>query len=112
MQAGAPPPPPPPPPGGQLAASALLSPSADARFSPGQAITFDWTNVADATSYTVQIDDADNFPTPLIANQTATASQYTTSTLPTRTMWWRARANDSGGSPGAWSSVRRFEVKN
>jgi hypothetical protein len=28
------------------------------------------------------------------------------------TMWWRARANDASGSPGNWSSIRRFEVKN
>jgi hypothetical protein len=27
-------------------------------------------------------------------------------------MWWRVRANNASGTPGAWSSVRRFEVKN
>jgi hypothetical protein len=26
-------------------------------------------------------------------------------------MWWRVRANDGSGAPGAWSAVRRFEVK-
>jgi hypothetical protein len=26
-------------------------------------------------------------------------------------MWWRVRANDASGNPGAWSAVRRFEVK-
>jgi hypothetical protein len=44
-------------------------------------------------------------------NQTTTASQFSTSTLPTVRMWWRVRANNAGGS-GPWSEVRRFEVKN
>jgi hypothetical protein len=26
-------------------------------------------------------------------------------------MWVRVRANSSSGTPGSWSSVRRFEVK-
>jgi hypothetical protein len=48
----------------------------------------------------------------LIVNQIVMASQFSTSTLPTRTMWWRARANDASSNPGTWSVVRRFEVKN
>jgi hypothetical protein len=44
-------------------------------------------------------------------NQTTTASQFSTSTLPIVRMWWRVRANN-GGSSGPWSAVRRFEVKN
>jgi hypothetical protein len=97
---------------GALPAPSLVAPAADARFAPGTAITFDWSDVAGAASYTIQIDDADTFPAPQIVNQTVAASQFTTSTLPTLTMWWRARANDAAGNPGSWSSVRRFEVKN
>jgi hypothetical protein len=26
-------------------------------------------------------------------------------------MWWRVRANDASGAPGAWSPSIRFEVK-
>jgi hypothetical protein len=48
----------------------------------------------------------------LIVNQTVTASQFSSSTLPTQTMWWRARANDASGKAGSWSAIRRFEVKN
>jgi hypothetical protein len=28
-----------------------------------------------------------------------------------RKMWWRVRANPATGNPGAWSAIRRFEVK-
>ena len=65
-----------------------------------------------AASYTIQIDDANTFPSPFIVNQTVTASQFSSSTLPIKTMWWRARANDASGKPGNWSAIRRFEVKN
>jgi hypothetical protein len=96
---------------GPLPAPGLVSPGNDARFSPGQNITFDWTDVSGAANYTIQIDDHDSFPSPQIVNQTVTSSAFSSSTLPTRTMWWRVRANDSSGNPGTWSAIRRFEVK-
>jgi hypothetical protein len=111
VQAQAPPPPPPPPPPGPLPAPSLQSPARDARFSPGQSITFNWSDVAGATSYTIQIDDSDDFSSPFIVNQTVTDSTYSTSTLPERRMWWRVRAIDAAGNPGNWSSDRRFEFK-
>jgi len=78
---------------------------------PGQNIAFDWSDVTGAASYTIQIDDQDTFTSPIV-NQTMTASQFSSSTLPTTRMWWRVRANDASGNPGNWSSSRRFEVKN
>jgi predicted phage tail protein len=108
VQASAPPPAPPP---GPLPAPAQLSPADDARFSPGQQITFDWSEVAGAGTYTIQIDDSESFSAPLIVDDTSAFSQLTTSTLPTRRMWWRVRANDGSGAPGSWSARRRFEVK-
>ena len=60
-----------------------LSPSNDARFSPGQSITFDWSDVAGAGGYTIQIDDSQSFSAPLTVEQTVAGSQFTTSTLPT-----------------------------
>jgi hypothetical protein len=94
-----------------LTAPSLINPAADARFAPGTNITFDWSDVAGATSYTIQIDDQDTFASPLILNQSVTSSQFSTSTLPAIRMWWRVRANSSGGS-GPWSAVRRFEIRN
>ena len=94
-----------------LPAPSLVSPAADARFSPGTSITFDWTDVSGAASYTIQIDNEESFATPQVVNQNTTASQFTTSTLPTTRMWFRVRANSASGTPGSWSSLRRFEVK-
>jgi hypothetical protein len=99
------------PPPSTLPAPSLITPAADARFAPGTNITFDWSDVTGAASYTIQIDDSNSFPAPLIVGQTVTASQFSTATLPTQTMWWRVRANNASGNPGSWSSVRRFEVK-
>jgi len=100
----------PPPSTDPLPAPSLVSPAADARFSPGASITFDWTDVSGAAGYTIQIDDSDTFSSPIV-NQATTGSQFTTNTLPAVRMWWRVRANSSSGTPGNWSSARRFEVK-
>jgi hypothetical protein len=94
-----------------LPAPSLISPAADARFSPGTSITFDWTDVSGAASYTIQIDNEESFASPQIVNQVTTVSQFTTSTLPTTRMWFRVRANSASGTPGSWSPIRRFEVK-
>ena len=97
---------------GPLPAPAQLAPPKDARFSPGQTITFDWTDVAGAASYTIQIDTSQSFSPPFTVDEALAASTFATSTLPTTRMWWRVRANDESGSPGKWSPARRFEVKN
>lgn len=101
-----------PPSSGPLPAPTLLSPANDARLAPGQSVTFDWTDVAGAASYSIQIDDADTFTAPLTVSQTVTQSGTTLGGLPTQRLWWRVRANDASGNPGAWSAVRRFELKN
>ncbi len=99
-----------PTPPATLPAPSQLAPAADSRFLPGTNITFDWSDVTGAASYTIQVSDSDTFPSQIV-NQTVTTSQFSTSTLPTKTMWWRVRANNASGTPGTWSSVRRFEVK-
>ena len=109
---GTPPPPTPTPtPSGTLPAPSLVSPAADARFAPGTNITFNWSDVSGAANYTIQIDDQNTFSSPIV-NRSVTASQFSSSTLPTLTMWWRARANNASGNAGTWSAARRFEVKN
>jgi hypothetical protein len=52
-----------------------------------------------------------SFSSPLVADQTLVFSQLTLSGLPTTRLWWRVRANDGAGAPGAWSPARRFELK-
>jgi hypothetical protein len=107
----APTPAPTPAPTGTLPAPSQITPTADARFAPGTNIAFDWSDVSGAANYTIQIDDQNDFSSPIV-NQTVTTSQFNSSTLPTLTMWWRVRANNATGNAGAWSAARRFEVKN
>jgi FG-GAP-like repeat len=88
-------------------APTLLSPAQDA--TPAQPVAFDWTDVAAATAYRIQIDDSNNFSAPLVVDRVVTASQFTASTLNAgRRHWWRVRGMNSAGTAGAWSSVRRF----
>ena len=61
-------------------APTLLSPAQDA--TPAQPVTFDWTNVANATSYAIQIDNSSNFAAPLASNQIVSVSQVTIGGLP------------------------------
>jgi hypothetical protein len=95
---------------GALPAPSPVSPAADARFNQGQTIVFDWSDVAGAASYVIQIDDQSSFASPTV-NQTVSTSTYSTSTLPRTRMWWRVRAVDASGVAGAWSAARKFEVK-
>jgi hypothetical protein len=88
------------------AAPTLVSPAQDA--STPLPVTLDWTDVGAATSYRVQVDDSSSFSSPLVLEQTVTASQLTISTLAARQHWWRVRGVNSAGTLGAWSSVRRF----
>jgi hypothetical protein len=96
---GAPPPPTP-------VAPTLLSPAADA--TPAQPVTFDWTDVANATSYQIQVDDSSTFSAPFRANQTVGVSQVSIGGLPAQRLWWRVRARNSAGVFGPFSNARRF----
>jgi len=88
-------------------APTLLSPAQEA--TPTQPVAFDWTDVAAATTYRIQIDDSNNFSAPLVVDRVVTASQFTASTLNAgQRHWWRVRGINSAGTAGAWSSVRRF----
>jgi hypothetical protein len=87
-------------------APTLLSPAQDA--SPAQPVAFDWTDVNAAMSYRIQIDDSNNFATPLVRDQIVTVSQFTASSLAARRHWWRVRGINAAGTAGTWSSIRRF----
>jgi hypothetical protein len=96
---------PPPPP----AAPSLLSPASNERVT--QPITFDWTDVANATSYVIQIDDSSNFTAPLTFSQTVAVSQATVTGLPAQRLFWRVRAFNSTGVAGPFSASRRFTAQ-
>ena len=93
----------PPPP---LSAPSLVSPSNDATVA--QPVTLDWTNVTNAVSYEVQVDNSSTISSPFVANVTVTVSQVTLGDLPAQQLWWRVRARNSAGVFGPFSSVRRF----
>ncbi|MPZ51233.1 MAG: hypothetical protein GEU79_00610 [Acidimicrobiia bacterium] len=99
------------PPSEPLPAPEQISPRDDDEFEPGSTITFDWGNVAGAVSYTIQIDDDDDFPSPHTVEETVVGSEFTKSGLSEERFWWRVRANDSNGNPGEWSPDRRFELE-
>ncbi len=88
------------------AAPTLLSPAADA--TPAQPVTFDWSDVATATSYEIQVDDSSTIAAPFRASQILTVSQATIGGLPAIRLWWRVRARNEAGVFGPFSSMRRF----
>jgi len=94
---------PPPTPG----TPTLLSPAAGATVA--LPFTFDWTDVANAARYRIQIDDESNFASPLFDRETS-LSQFESPSLNARRHWWRVRAINSAGVAGAYTGSRRFTV--
>ena len=78
---------------------------------------FEWKPVTGATSYEVQISDDAAFGTTLDAGSVTYPAYSPTTSLAQRllgkinfgTYYWRVRAI-SGGTPGAWSEIRRFQI--
>lgn len=78
-------------------------------FLPDQTASFDWIGVSGSASYQIQIGGVSDF-SPLALDRTVTTSQLTISMLSSSNCYGRARAYDSVGGPGAWSSAPRFSV--
>ncbi|BCB77874.1 hypothetical protein Pflav_042840 [Phytohabitans flavus] len=100
---------PPPSPPAIPTAPELASP-ADAA-SVAQPVAFDWNDVDNAASYTIQVDEISAFGEPLILSANVTASAFTAGSLPTGNWFWRVRAVNSAGTPGPWSTFRRITVQ-
>jgi hypothetical protein len=86
-------------------APSLISPANDS--TPAQPVTFDWSDVANAESYEIQIDNTSTIAAPFVANAVVTVSQATIGGLPAQRLWWRVRARNSAGF-GPFSATRRF----
>jgi hypothetical protein len=97
-------------PSAPLPAPTLLTPASGARFPVGQTVSFDWSDVAGAASYTIQISTTSTFSSTVV-DQVVSGSLFSTSSLPPQTMFWRVRANAPGGAAGNWSTVGSFRVK-
>ncbi len=89
-----------------LGTPTLISPANAA--TTAQPITLDWSDVPNAASYEIQIDDSSTFSAPLVQTLTSTASQTTVSGLATVQHFWRVRAKDSSGAGGSFSASRSF----
>lgn len=93
-----------------LPAPTLLSPASGARFAPGQSVPFDWSDVPNAASYTLQVSSSSTFASILL-ERSSSASQVTASFAATGDRFWRVRATGPDGSPGTWSAARSFRIK-
>jgi len=93
---------------GTPAAPSLVSP-ANTATGVAQPVVLDWSDVANAVSYEVQVDDSSTIAAPFTANPTVTASQVTLAGgLPSQQRWWRVRARNAAGVFGPFSSARSF----
>lgn len=93
--------------GTALTAPSLVSPANQATVT--QPVTLDWSDVASATSYEVQVDDSSTIAAPFTANPTVVGpSTVTLSGLPAQRLWWRVRARNAAGSFGPFSATQRF----
>jgi len=94
------------------AAPTLVSPANGARVPLNQSVAFTWNAVGGAATYEIQIDDSDRFSSPLVGSQSGlTQTQYAQTFTSERRLWWRVRGRTAGGTNGAWSAVRSFEVR-
>ncbi|HZM76516.1 MAG TPA: hypothetical protein VFC19_12360 [Candidatus Limnocylindrales bacterium] len=93
----------PPPP----AAPTLQSPS-DQATGVIQPVAFNWTDVANAVDYEIQIDNTSTITAPFIASQIVSTSEASIGSLPAQRLWWRVRARNAAGAFGPFSSTRRF----
>jgi hypothetical protein len=89
------------------AAPSLVSP-ANAATGVAQPVALDWTDVANAASYEIQIDNTSTVSAPFVASATVTASQTIVGGLPAQQLWWRVRARSAAGVAGPFSSTRSF----
>src|SRR5690606_35923786 len=73
-----------------------------------------WAGITWATGYEIQVDNNSNFSSPEYRSgliNANTLSHTLTATLPNGTWYWRVRARNSSGIPGAWSTIGSFIIE-
>jgi hypothetical protein len=93
-----------------LPAPSLVAPGAGSRFNTGQSVPFDWTDVAGASTYTLQVGASSTFAA-VVLTRTVTASQVSAVLTAAGDRSWRVRANGADGNAGAWSAVRSIRIR-
>lgn len=71
---------------------------------------FEWSAVAGAIRYQIEIDNNPDFSSPEFS-ATPTRTFVQSKTLIGRTQYWRVRARDAAGNWSAWSAVFKFIVR-
>jgi hypothetical protein len=98
------------PPSGPLPAPVPEFPANGATVTAGQQVSFFWQPVNGAASYELQVANNASFTPPLVLDRKPSGNQVNTSTLPVGSLFWRVRALDSLGNPGAWSVTFQLTV--
>ncbi len=72
---------------------------------------FAWNAVTGAVSYEIQIDNQSTFASPEIVDSSATNTYTPSSSVPADGLYYyRVRAVNATGGPGAWSATRSFTL--
>jgi len=87
----------------------LISPSDGTIVESDQILLLDWDGVANAVSYHVQIDDRQDFASPII-DEVVTATEFSVPTLDLGDYYWRVRAQSADAFAGPYSEVRHFVI--
>ncbi|HMU95132.1 MAG TPA: hypothetical protein PKE43_19175, partial [Anaerolineales bacterium] len=91
------------------AAPALLTPEADSTNTDGLPM-LSWEAVAGSFAYEIQVDDNANFSSPVHTSTVDASMREVVLALGNDTYYWRIRAINIMGTPGAWSEVWTFVV--
>ncbi|MCX7044351.1 MAG: Ig-like domain-containing protein [Candidatus Sumerlaeota bacterium] len=77
------------------------------RWTSGTMNTLQWAPTPTAAIYEIQVNDSADFALPLLSADTATSAPSATIQYLTdgQTYWYRVRAKDAWGNPGAWSGA-------
>ncbi|MFO7677989.1 MAG: hypothetical protein R6V50_06395, partial [Thermoplasmatota archaeon] len=97
----------------------LDSPANDSS-TDSNAVTFSWLSTSDNTTnttdvsgikwYQLQVDTNNDFSNPLVDANTSNSATLSLTQSVTGRVFWRVRAWDNAGSPGAWSEVWNLTI--
>jgi M6 family metalloprotease-like protein len=82
----------------------LLSPANNALVTTNLP-SFDWSDVADAARYDLQVDNSSTFGSPEVVAAPAGSAFTVTTALPDGRYFWRVRAVDAAGNASSWTSA-------
>ncbi len=86
-----------------------LSSPTNGLFLNDQTPSLDWRDLNTATQYRVQLDNNEDFSSPIV-NSYIISSDYTCPILSENRYYWRVCARDAVGNWGSWSSSRYFTI--